>query len=390
MKVLHIIPSVGPLRGGPSFVMRSMAQGLASLGLEIHVATTNDNAAELLPLPVPAHFSELGVHWHYFPRQHRALTTSLPLTAWVSGNLKQFDLAHIHAVFSWPSTSSAWIARHQRVPYLIRPLGILNRWGMTQRRPWLKQLVFHSLEKGLIEAASAIHYTADQERLEAEQLGFRAPAAILPNPVEHRPATIPRQDLFPGCEHRFLILFLSRISEKKGLDLLIPAFALARRQNPAISLVIAGEGEPGLIRKLRDLAASHGVDDGISWPGFVEGPTKWSMLAAVNLFVLPSYSENFGVAAAEAMACGVPVLLTDQVGLSSQVRDAGAGLVTPCDVDSLGAAMLRLSLDSALGADLAARASTLHDTCYSTTAVCRRIAALYDEILRNHRDQHHS
>jgi glycosyltransferase involved in cell wall biosynthesis len=361
-----------------------MADGLAELGVELHVATTNDNAAGLLDVKVPCHYASRGVQWHYFARQCRTYTTSLGLTQWVQKSLIEFDVAHIHAVFSWASTSSAWLAKRKGVPYLIRPLGILNRWGMTHRRPLLKKVAFQLTERPILEGARAIHYTALQEQLEAEELGFKAPAVIIPNPVEF-PQSIPSAGSlraeFPQLQGKFVAVFLSRISEKKGLDLLIPAIARARRNHPSLELVIAGEGATGLVEGLKKLAVEHGVEDCVHWTGFVEGDRKWASLADADLFVLPSYSENFGVAVVEAMGVGLPVLVTDQVGLANDVAEHDAGWVTKCDIEELAQALSEAASQPILARQRGQNGQSLARRQYSVGAVCRRIIHLYEDIL---------
>src|ERR1700678_1790434 len=133
MKVLHVLASLGPLRGGPSFVLRNLAAGLVERGVETHVVTTDDNGPERLKMPLNEVVVDRGVKYHYFPRQLKPYTCSLPLAQWLWENTGSFDLVHIHAVFTFPSTAAAWSARARGIPYIVRPLGILNRWGMQNR-----------------------------------------------------------------------------------------------------------------------------------------------------------------------------------------------------------------------------------------------------------------
>ena len=135
MKVLHVIPSIGPLRGGPSFVMTALAEGLAQRGIEVAVAATDDNGPERLTAPLGVPLLRNGVTYWHFPRQTRFYNASLPLTSWLWKAVPDYHLVHIHALFSYSSTVAAWIAAAKHVPYVVRPLGILNQWGMRNRRP---------------------------------------------------------------------------------------------------------------------------------------------------------------------------------------------------------------------------------------------------------------
>ncbi len=171
MKVLHVIPSVGPMRGGPSVVVRSLARGLSARGIEVHICTTDDNGPERSHVRFHEPARQDDVTFFYFPRQLAFYTISLPLARWLYKNARNYNLIHIHAVFSFSSTFAAFIAQALGVPYLIRPLGVLNEWGLRNRRSRLKQLSLRFIEKRMFSAASLVHFTSEQERMEARSAG---------------------------------------------------------------------------------------------------------------------------------------------------------------------------------------------------------------------------
>ena len=337
-KVLHVIPSVGPQRGGPSFLIRTLARALSQAGMEIHVVTTDDNGPARLPVPLGVPQYEDGATFWYFPRQTRFYTFSWPLTRWLARHVREFDLVHIHALFSYAALPAAMLAHRAGVPYIVRPLGTLNRWGIENRRPWLKSLSFRLLESRILANAAGVHYTSEQEHVEAGALGVSTHPLIIPNAVElpveqsSRPVQLARD--------RKTILFLSRLDRKKGLDLLLEAFAQVHRRFPQSVLLLAGTGDPALVATLKAQAERLQISGQITWAGFLTGKAKWSALTSADVFVLPSYSENFGIALVEALACGCPVVLSDQVGIHREISRAQAGLVTPCRVDELAAAIL--------------------------------------------------
>lgn len=379
MKVLHVIPSVGPLRGGPSFVLRTVAAGLARCGVEVHVATTDDNGPERLDVEIDSAVDEDGALYRYFRRQTRPYIVSLPITTWLWSNVANYDLVHIHGVFSWTPNIAGGIARRKGIPYLVRPLGILNRYGMRHRRRTLKRVSFPLCEKPLLEGAAAVQYTSDLEREEAEDLGFSSRGVVIGNPVAvPPPGTIDANAFrrrYPSLCGKTVYLFLSRIDRKKGLDLLIPAFAAFRRTHPDAALVIAGDGDPELIRSLRS--------DDILWTGFLGGRAKWEALAACDVFVLPSYSENFGVAVVEAMGVGRPVIVSRNVGIQAEIAAVGAGVVAECTVPSLVAALETMHRDERARAACGAAGTMLVRERYSTPAVCSQMLTLYRDILRS-------
>jgi glycosyltransferase involved in cell wall biosynthesis len=386
MKVLHVLGSLGPLRGGPSFVLRNLAAGLVERGVETHVVTTDDNGRERLRMPLNEVVLDQGVKYRYFPRQLRPYTCSVPLAQWLWENTGNFDLVHIHAVFTFASTAAAWSARARRIPYIVRPLGVLNQWGLQNRRRWAKKLSFRLIERGVFEHAELIHYTSDQERLEAEQAGAHASSIVIANPVDLK--SIDRQQhagafraRYPEIKDRKLVVFLSRISPKKGLDLLVGAFARLHQQMPEAMLVIAGAGDTDLIQEIKQRVSDAGLSGHVLWPGFLEGDEKAAALADADVFVLPSYSENFGVAVVEALSYQAPVIVSDQVGIHREISSHRAGLVVPCDSAALAAALLEILSKPALGMELALNGARLANTRFSREGILDALMATYQKIL---------
>jgi len=258
MRVLHVIPSVSPLRGGPSVMVRTMTRGLVSAGVEVDIATTDDDGPGRLPVTLSEPVIRDGVTYWYFPRQTEFYTFSWPLTRWLAQHVRKYDLVHIHALFSYTVLPAAYWARRYKIPYIVKPLGILNRWGVNNRRPYLKKLSFALFEKRILSNAAAIHFTSEQERLEAADIGVRGRAVIIPNAVDTCSDVGPDLRRFransPNINNCQMILFLARIDEKKGLDILLPAFAEIQKTRPNAVLVIAGNGKRELLSRLRQQA----------------------------------------------------------------------------------------------------------------------------------------
>lgn len=349
MKVLHVIPSIGPARGGPSVVIRTMTRSLAAAGLEVHVATTDDNGASRTARPNALPMLEHGVKYWIFPRQTSFYLFSLPLTRWLRRHVSEYDVVHIHALFSYASVAAVICARIAGVPYVVRPLGTLNQWGMSNRRRRLKRFSFLLIESRILQGAAAVQYTSEQEAFEARQLNVPHRQVVIPNPVDFAPPDEGMRGEFrsrhPELAGKSLVLFLSRFDKKKGLDLLLPAFAVVLKRRPEAILVLAGDGDSAFVAALRDLSRRLGIESAIVWTGFVGGEEKRALLADADLFVLPSYSENFGVAAVEAMGAGLPAIVSDQVGIHAEVSEAAAGVVVACAVAPLEAALLELLSD---------------------------------------------
>jgi len=385
MKVLHVIPSVGPLRGGPSVMLRTMVQALAEAGVTVDVATTDDNGPGRLTVINSKPVVEGEITYRYFRRQSRFYTFSWPLASWLGSHVHDYDLLHIHALFSYPPTAAAYHAQRADVPYVARPLGVLNRWGMRNRRPWLKKSSFRLIERRILDGARAIHYTSEQERLEAADLGIEKRSVIIPNAATGPGAlsSVTRGKFrarYPQLGGRPIILFVSRLDTIKGLDILLAAFARARAQLRGPVLVLAGNGEPSFVAELKRTAASYGISSDIIWAGFLEGSDKWIAMADADIFVLPSYSESFGIAVAEAMTAGLPVIVSDQVGIHREIARSRAGLVVSCDTDALAHALIALMNDAKLRSEMAANGTRLAQTQFSADAISEGLVKLYKEI----------
>jgi glycosyltransferase involved in cell wall biosynthesis len=365
-----------------------MATGLADRGIQVDVATTDDNGPERLNVPLSVPVWEDGAIYRYFRRQTKSYTCSLPMAKWLWKNVANYDLVHIHAVFTFPSSVAAWVAQAKGVPYIIRPLGILNQWGLENRRPLLKKLSLCAIENNILKRASLIHYTSTGERIEAESAGIHTASTIIANPVDLDPGGKQRfagffRQQYPMFRNRFLVAFLSRIDAKKGIDLLIRAFAILREHLPDAALVIAGRGNPKLVESLKRQASEAGLDEHIVWPGFLEGAQKKALLADADVFVLPSYSENFGVAVVEALAYQVPVVISDQVGIHDQVSSYDAGLVVPCDENALADALARLLSQPQRCDEMRRNADRLLRDCFSTSGIVDSLLGTYESIVKS-------
>jgi glycosyltransferase involved in cell wall biosynthesis len=179
---------------------------------------------------------------------------------------------------------------------------------------------------------------------------------------------------------RRIVLFLSRFDRKKGLDLLLPAFASLRAQCPDAALVLAGSGDKGLEAQLREQSIALGIADHVFWPGFLSGSEKAAAFADADVFVLPSYSENFGIAVVEAMAAGCPAVVSDQVAIHDDIKSAGAGVVVRCDARELAEALSFALSDAAARARMGSNGRQLSLTRYSLDSVAAKLAAAYQTI----------
>jgi glycosyltransferase involved in cell wall biosynthesis len=380
MKVLHVIPSVGPLRGGPTQALHSIVTALTDAGVSVDVVTTNDNGPQRLSVACGVPIREHKATFLYFPRQTNFYTISWPLTRWLARHTRDYDVVHVHALFSYPATIAALFSARRRIPYIVRPLGTLNHWGLRNRRPWLKKLSLQCVEARVLRRAAFVHFTAEDEKSQASALGIPHRGIVIPNIAELVEGIRPKRAQACGA---FEILFLSRVDPKKGLDLLIEAFGHIRKQIPHARLTIAGSGNSAFCQSLREQSIRLGIASAISWIGFVAGKEKQRLFFESDVFVLPSYSENFGIAAVEAMAAGLPTVITDAVAIHDDVSRAHGGLVVACSAREIAAAVLKIYHQPALGAELAENGRKLVQTKFSSRAIATSLISCYKEAIQN-------
>jgi glycosyltransferase involved in cell wall biosynthesis len=291
-------------------------------------------------------------------------------------------LVHVHAIFSYASTRAMRTARTQRVPYVCRPLGQLCEWSLRQRA--LKKRAYLALfEKANLDAAAAIHYTTRQEEAEARPLRLACPAFVLPHGVD-LPARMPdaraalRQRLGLPSEAR-VVLFLSRLHTKKGLECLIPA--LARLRDDSFWFVLVGDAEsPEYEAQVQALLQATGLLARTRRVPFATGEWKQALLQGADLFALTSHSENFGLAVLEAMGAGLPVLLTSGVALAQEVARHQAGEIVPMNQAAVADAARRLLADSGLRLSLGAAGRRLVEREYAWPSVATRLTEEYRRI----------
>lgn len=326
-----------------------LSEALAKAGVEVTILTTDSNGdTGQTPLDVPLNvpIAQDGYEICYFRcSPFRRYKFSLDLLKWLSRHHQDYDLAHIHALFSPVSSAAARVARSHHLPYILRPLGTLDPADLQKKR-LLKTLYAAFLERPNLAGAAAIHFTSDQEAKVSERFGVVTRDLVLPLGVKlPKPAATDIRAKFGIPALRPMLLFMSRIDPKKGLDLLIPALETLIAEDQEFQFVLAGGNpqNPDYETKIRDRIRHSPLNAHTTIVGFITGGDKADLLNAADLFVLPSHYENFGIAVAEAMSVGTPVVVSDQVHIWKGIQQAEAGWINACNVSSLTDA-LRLAL----------------------------------------------
>jgi glycosyltransferase involved in cell wall biosynthesis len=379
LRVLHVIPALAPRYGGPSVATIGICDALRSVDVDTLVATTDADGPGRLPVETDVESAYHGISVRFFARQaSESFKWSRPLARWLDAHVRDFDLVHVHAVFSHSSIAAGRACRHHGVPYIVRPLGTLDPWSL-RRHAWRKRLLMRIAVRSLLCGASAIHYTSDEEgRLAEGALPWLPQRVVVPLGVDEQLFAAAPGEVAPQTPY---VLCLSRLDSKKGIEVLIDAFhhVMARTGETPWSLVIAGDGDPAYVARLRTAAEAGPGASRISFKGWVAGADRVRLLRGASLFALPSYQENFGIAMVEALAAGVPAMVSPGVNLGGDVEAAGAGWVVSRDRVVWRNALLAVTADE-VGRRARARRAREYATRFRWPAVASSLRALYAKL----------
>ncbi|MGB6016184.1 MAG: glycosyltransferase, partial [Nodosilinea sp.] len=331
-----------------------------------------------------------GVPVWFFPRLARlkAFIPSIGLTQWIVRNLSHYDIVHTHYLFCYAPTVAARLAQLYGVPYVSSTIGQLSPWALQQSQR-KKQVYSRLIERPTLNRAAAIHCTTAAEAEDARQFGVSAPALVLPLGVNPAPidysAAARLRDRYSLPPHSTVLLFLSRLHEKKRPDFLLRAFAQLDPKAHSYHLLLAGSGNADYCDRLHSLVHTLDVADSVTFTGFVSGANKDQLLQGSDLFALPSYSENFGIAVAEALAARLPVIITPDVQIAPDIAAAQAGLVVPNCLEDWTDALAKLMSSPPLRTQLGQNGQQLAAAKYNWPAIAQNLAQSYQEILSGQR-----
>jgi glycosyltransferase involved in cell wall biosynthesis len=381
LKILHVIPTLDPRAGGPMLITSHIAAAQAMLGHDVHVMTyrSQDDGVQRI--------IEENSRQNGFDRVTQHL---LPYISWrerVLGNdalklakkiVPEMDALHIHGIWEPQLIHAARVARNYRIPYIVLLHGMLLPWAI-QRGNWKKRLVLvlgakKMLENGILQFGSRDEETATRA------LGHTNPGVIIPNgtspeEVADLPPAGTIRKLRPTLGDNPYVLFLGRLHEQKGIDLLLPAFRIVSKKIPNAKLVIAGP-DYGHSAEIQAQITFNGLEDRLILTGPIFGAEKLAALRDASCFCSPSRHEGFSLAILEALACGVPVVISPECHFP-EVAEAGAGLIPPLEPPAIAEALCRMLEDVEFRNNAATAARNLVFTKYTWMQVAERIVEAY-------------
>ena len=378
-RVLHVLPAVAIRYGGPSTAAIGMCRALDGIGVQTLLATTDaDGPRDRLSVPTDRVVDYEGVPTIFFRRtMSESFKYSIALGRWLRAHVTDFEVVHIHAVFSFSSLSAARACQARGVPYVLRPLGTLDPWSLKQHAGRKRALLGLGAQR-MLQGASRMHYTSsDEQRLAEGALPGLPQGRVIPLGIDEALFGI---DSARGEASGRRVVSLCRLHPKKRIDLLIGAFHRLAVE-PAYdswSLEVAGDGDADYVAQLKRLAAEGPGAARITLSGWASPGARLQLLQSADLFVLPSHQENFGLAVAEALAAAVPVVVSPEVNLAPAILAAGAGWVGESTTTDLTATLrLAMANDAERGAKgMAARRLAGQ---FRWSSVARGLQALYQE-----------
>lgn len=330
MRILHVISSLNLEGGGPSQGLRNLASFYKNMDVKADVLSFDDsdkmsNFINTEDLRIFA----LGEGKGMFSYQPKIID-------WLKKNRENYDAVVVHGLWQYHSYGVYKGLKDSKIPYYIFPHGMLDPWFKSKYplKHLKKQIYWWLMQYPVLKNARGVLFTCEEEKILARKSFFPYSVREIVTNYGTRLTDIANNSSsedfyleFPKLRKKRIFLYLSRIHEKKGCDLLIKAFKDITSKDENIQLVIAGPDQVGLKKELEELAQQLNISTKITWTGMLKNEKKWGALKAAEVFILPSHQENFGISVAEALAVGTPVLISNKVNIWREIKELNAGLV---------------------------------------------------------------
>lgn len=379
MRILHVASGMHPALGGPPVAILGLAAALIRRGLDVRIMAAARGGERLDPPP------GVAIDLHPQGKLAGVWTAHSPSLAHALGRaVPHSDLVHIHELWHHGHFAAYRAARRWSKPFIVTVRNALDPAALRQKR--LKKLLYGVLvQRRALQAAAAVHALHTGEADDIQRFVAHRRVVVIPNGVDARRYAVEvervrRCSRHPALTGSTVLLFMGRLHRGKGLDLLVSAFGCLARSHPGVQLVVAGPDAYGFRMQVEQMVARAGFREQVTFLGMLTGEEKLAVLAGADVFVLPSYFEGFSNAVLEALACGLPVVITDRCNFP-EVAAAGAGKVVPVDAGALAAAMHELVAHPRLRAEMAQRAQRLVHDRFDWDVIAGQFIDLYTEFL---------
>lgn len=383
LKVLHVTASMAPEWGGPPVTVAGLTAALERYGVHSEIVTTTGLGVGTHLLPTP------HVVAHPFPTEFPACiwpAYSRKLARFLEHATAGFDVIHIHEIWHYPGYVASSVARRHDIPYVVSLHGELDERRL--RHKWFKKWMYRKLFLAhILRSADALHAVAQKEQTHIARLGYKVPMFVSPNGISLDqlddftfPETSGFLGKYPQLIGKRVVLFLGRIHSLKGLDVLARSFIRIASRFGDVTLLIAGQDQDGTRDKVEGILRTAGMLDRVLFTGMLTGSDKLAACACADLFVLSSYSEGFSIAVIEALAAGLPVVISEQCNFP-EVAEAGAGFVVPAEDEPVVRAISALLSDIDLSACMGRNGRRLVMERYTWPAIAESTADCYRTLI---------
>ena len=387
VKILHIIHSVNPVAGGPIEGIKQLAKAKMAYGWEIEVVCLDSpDAPWLKDFPLKVHaMGPSYLSYGYSPR----------LVPWLRAHCNEYAFVVVNGIWQYCSFAAWRVLRNAIIPYFVFTHGMLDPWfkknyPLKHLKKWL---YWPWAEYRVLRDAAAVLFTCAEEKILARQSFwlYRCNEKVVNYGTAGWNGDAEAQkkcflSKFPELQGKRLLLFLGRIHEKKGGDLLFEAFHRIVSERPEVDLhlVMAGPDDNEFARRLKKTARSLGMESRITWTGMLLGDEKWGAFQASEAFVLPSHQENFGISVAEALSASLPVLISNKVNIWREIEQRDAGLVAADDLPGTSSLFKRwLDLDDPKREAMRKQARACFLQHFEISGAARSLIKVYSDSLCN-------
>ncbi|MBN1551180.1 glycosyltransferase [bacterium] len=380
LNVLHVIPGLSN-SSGPTHIVNKLSSCLSDLGCNVSIFyLTGRELDTVMPKDERIYVKGFAVsrrlkYWGYSALLKKALLR----------HGDDFNVIHLHSLWMYPNIAVMKGAKKNNVPYIVAPQGSLDKWSL-EHHSTRKKLYFNLMERSVLNEAAGLHAVTEHEANIFRNLGVKTPAYVIPNGVElddYQSMPDPQifKDNYQIGDEKTVLLYLSRLHPKKGLDLLIKAYAIACRSNPYLQLVIAGsDGGTGYSETVKQMLRKTGQENNVILTGELKGKEKLEAFAAADIYTLTSYSEGLPIAVVEAMACGLPVVITKGCYLP-EVEEWRAGIIAETDVNSISKAIIRLASSKKLRKETGVKSKLLVNNKFGWKKIAADVLDMYKTVI---------
>ena len=392
MRVLNVSPSYYPAikYGGPIQSIHLLNKYLVKKGITVDVLTTTAGLSTEQKSVLKRKWNDVdGVkvkYVSYLGYEH--YNFSFPFVYEFNKIIKNYDLVHISAVWNFPVLAASVVAKSKNKPYIISPKGVFHQQALHFSSYGFKKVYYQLFANRYLRGASAINYTSAIEKTESEQLISNSHSYIIPNGIDLGiiDRDFPKQSLkkFGLDESSKYILILGRINAIKGFDILLSAFSIIAEKQQELLLVISGNNYNPYAKELMKLIDEKGITHKVIFTGEVAGDIKWALYKNAFMFILPSYSENFGMSVVEAMASGCPVVISDKVGIYKDLVEYQAGIIVTTNVQSIITGIIKIYENEKLRKQISINALNMVKNKYDINKVSEQVIRMYERVVKEY------